>query len=698
MKHDFTSHELHLPELTMRGMLLGILITIIFTASNVYLGLKVGLTFSSSIPAAVISMAILRFFKDSNVLENNMVQTQASAAGTLSAVIFVLPGLLMLGYWQGFPYAETLLLCACGGALGVLFTIPLRRAMVVNSDLPYPEGRAAAEILKVGSHNGDDASAAASSGKGMKEIVSGGVLAGIISLAANGFHVLAGEMSFWLNVGRGTTQFPLGFSTALLGAGYLIGIASGVAILVGMIIAWGCFVPYLTNTLPMGDAKSLSAFAMAVWKAKVRFIGAGCIGIAAIWTLLTLMKPIIEGMRISVQSMKMDNTERALHRMDTDMKPATVGLVFLAIIVGLVICFYSFVSAVPISPALMWTLVVCGIVIALLIGFFVAAACGYMAGLIGTSASPISGIGILGIIISSLVVFAIASANNLFATPAGVKFATAMALFMTSVVVCIAAISNDNLQDLKTGQLVGATPWKQQVALLIGSVAGAVAIAPVLNLLYQAYGFTGAMPRPDMDPSGALSAPQATLMTTIAQGIFSSDLDWNYILIGVGIGIICIIVNLILKSTTATLSLPPLAIGMGIYLPPSLEMPLVIGSVISYFVGKYLVKRAKERSGELADADVEQCNRRGVLFASGMIVGESLMGVIIAVIIVLSVTSGGSEDPLGIVGKSFAETAEWLGLIVFLAVIVYFIRLVISTKFNREEALEIKRINEEENK
>lgn len=698
MKHDFTSHELHLPELTMRGMLLGILITIIFTASNVYLGLKVGLTFSSSIPAAVISMAILRFFKDSNVLENNMVQTQASAAGTLSAVIFVLPGLLMLGYWQGFPYAETLLLCACGGALGVLFTIPLRRAMVVNSDLPYPEGRAAAEILKVGSHNGDDASAAASSGKGMKEIVSGGVLAGIISLAANGFHVLAGEMSFWLNVGRGTTQFPLGFSTALLGAGYLIGIASGVAILVGMIIAWGGFVPYLTNTLPMGDAKSLSAFAMAVWKAKVRFIGAGCIGIAAIWTLLTLMKPIIEGMRISVQSMKMDNTERALHRMDTDMKPATVGLVFLAIIVGLVICFYSFVSAVPISPALMWTLVVCGIVIALLIGFFVAAACGYMAGLIGTSASPISGIGILGIIISSLVVFAIASANNLFATPAGVKFATAMALFMTSVVVCIAAISNDNLQDLKTGQLVGATPWKQQVALLIGSVAGAVAIAPVLNLLYQAYGFTGAMPRPDMDPSGALSAPQATLMTTIAQGIFSSDLDWNYILIGVGIGIICIIVNLILKSTTATLSLPPLAIGMGIYLPPSLEMPLVIGSVISYFVGKYLVKRAKERSGELADADVEQCNRRGVLFASGMIVGESLMGVIIAVIIVLSVTSGGSEDPLGIVGKSFAETAEWLGLIVFLAVIVYFIRLVISTKFNREEALEIKRFNEEENK
>lgn len=696
MKHDFTSHELHLPELTFRGMLLGALITIIFTASNVYLGLKVGLTFSSSIPAAVISMAILRFFKDSNVLENNMVQTQASAAGTLSAVIFVLPGLLMLGYWQGFPYGETLLLCACGGSLGVLFTIPLRRAMVVNSDLPYPEGRAAAEILKVGSQAHSDDAKGKNNANGMKEIVSGGIFAGIISLFTNGFHYLAGEMSFWFGVGRGVTQFPLGFSTALLGAGFLIGIASGIAILVGMVIAWGGFVPYLTNTLPMGDAKSVEAFAMTVWKEKVRFIGAGCIGIAAIWTLITLAKPILDGMRISIKNMKMSNEERETHRMDTDMKPSTVGLVFLAILIGLVICFYSFVSAVDISPVLMWTLVVCGIVIALCIGFFVAAACGYMAGLIGTSASPISGIGILGIIISSLVVFAIATANDLFATEEGVKFATAMALFMTSVVVCIAAISNDNLQDLKTGQLVGATPWKQQVALLIGSVAGAIAIAPVLNLLYEAYGFTGALPRPEMDPSAALSAPQATLMTTIAQGIFSSNLDWNYILIGVGVGIVGIIVNLILKSTTANLTLPPLAIGMGIYLPPTLEMPLVIGSFMSYFVGKYLIKRAKERSGELAEADVEQCNRRGVLFASGMIVGESLIGVLIAIIIVISVTSGGGEDPLAMVGKDFASTAEWLGLAVFLITIAYFVKLVISTKFNRDEALEIQRINEEE--
>ena len=686
MKHDFTSHDLHLPELTLRGMLLGALITVIFTASNVYLGLKVGLTFSSSIPAAIISMAILRFFKDSNVLENNMVQTQASAAGTLSAIIFILPGLLMLGYWNGFPFWQTFLLCACGGSLGVLFTIPLRRAMVVNSDLPYPEGRAAAEILKVGSHNGGEV---AKSSSGMADIVSGGAVAGIISLCANGFKVLGDSMSFWFTVGKGTTQIPLGFSTALLGAGYLIGIASGIAILVGVLIAWAGFVPYLTNVFAP-DGGATAKFAMGIWKEKVRFIGAGAIGIAAIWTLITLIKPIIEGMKISVKSMNSSAAERETHRMDTDMSTKSVLIVFAIILIGLIITFWDFVSAVPISAGLMWTLVVVGVVVALLIGFFVAAACGYMAGLIGTSASPISGIGILATIISSLVVYFIASENNLFATEAGVQFATAMAIFMTSVVIAIASISNDNLQDLKTGQLVGATPWRQQIALLLGSVAGAIAIAPVLNLLYQAYGFTGALPRAEMDPNAALSAPQATLMTTIAQGIFNASMDWNYILIGVGVGVVAIIVNLILKSTTASLTLPPLAVGMGIYLPPTLEVPLIIGSFLSYFVGRYLIARAKMRAGELAEYDVEQSNRRGVLFASGLIVGESLIGVIIAVIIVLSVTTGGGESPLELVGPEFESTAGWLGLLAFIFAALYLVRRVVTHKFDKAEALAMK--------
>lgn len=677
---DFMSHDVNLPELTFRGMLLGMVITIIFTASNVYLGLKVGLTFSSSIPAAVISMAVLKMFKDSNVLENNMVQTQASAAGTLSAVIFIIPGLLMIGYWQGFAFWQTLMICACGGSLGVLFTIPLRRAMIVNSDLPYPEGLAAAEILKVGSGN-----AAGTKENGAKDILAGGFVSAIISFCTSGFQIISSEVHYWFSLGKITSQLPLGFSTALLGAGYLIGIASGMAILAGVILAWVVFVPYLTSVLTPAAGQSASAFAQAVWAQKVRLIGAGTIGIAAIWTLITLVKPILEGMRISIEAMRKSETGKNLHRMDTDMSPKAIGMVLTVIIVGLLGTFYSFIADAQLAASTTWIFVIAGVGVAIGMGFFVAAACGYMAGLIGTSASPISGIGILGIIISSLVVLGIGSTVSLFDTAMGTKFAIALAIFMTSVIVSIAAISNDNLQDLKTGYLVGATPWKQQVALLLGCIIGAFAIAPVLNLLYEAYGFVGAMPRAGMDESQVLSAPQATLMATIATGIFSHNLDWNYILFGVGVGIVVIIVDLLLKKGTAKYCLPPLAVGMGIYLPPTLETPLILGAVMSYFVTRYLRDRARERSPQHVEEDVEFCNRRGVLFASGLIVGESLMGVIIAVIIVFSVTSGGSDSPLALVGKDFARTADWLGLLVFIGMIVMFIRRIINVKFEADK-------------
>lgn len=690
-KPNMTVNYPSMPELTVRGMLLGALITVIFTASNVYLGLKVGLTFSSSIPAAVISMAILRMFQHSNILENNMVQTQASAAGTLSAIIFILPGLLMLGYWQGFPFWETLLLCACGGSLGVLFTIPLRRAMVVNSDLPYPEGRAAAEILKVGSDIRKAEAAHEDTSKketGMKDIVSGTALAGLFSLCANGFHILSSEFSYWITLGKtATTQLPLGFSMALLGAGYLIGIASGIAILVGTLLAWVVFVPYLTSVITPAEGQAAADFASQIWAQKVRFIGAGCIGIAAVWTLIRLAKPVIDGIKMSISAIRDNDTaeKKALHHTDIDMTPKSIAIVFIAILIGLFITFYSFVGAAGLPMSVTITYIVVGIIVAVLMGFFVAAACGYMAGLIGTSASPISGIGILGIIVSSLVVFALSTSFGVFETAEGTKFATALAIFITSVIVSIAAISNDNLQDLKTGYIVGATPWKQQVALILGSVIGAIAIAPVLNLLYQAYGFTGALPRESMDPSQALSAPQATLMTTIAQGIFSSSLDWDYILLGIGVGIVVIIIDLLLTKNTKALALPPLAVGMGIYLPPTLEIPLVIGSVIGYFVHKHLKARAALRSPGHEEEDVEACSHRGVLFASGLIVGESLMGVIIALLIVVSVTSGGSENPLALVGKEFKSTADILGLVCFIGAIALFVGHILSTKFTPEK-------------
>lgn len=617
-------HNENLKELTVRGIILGALITVIFTASNVYLGLKVGVTFASSIPAAVISMAVLKFFKDSSILENNMVQTQASSAGTLSSVIFVLPGLLMMGYWQDFPFWQTMLICAAGGTLGVLFTIPLRRAMVVNSNLPYPEGVAAAEILKAGNHADGDS--------GVKDIAYGGVLAGLVAFLTNGLRVMADGASAWIQTGKAAFQLPMGFSLALLGAGYLIGIVGGIAMLIGVILTWGVAVPYFTMSEDIAADASLIDSAMTVWKTKVRYIGVGTIGIAAIWTLLILMKPMIEGMVHSFRMLK-GGQEASEHRIDIDLSPKTMIYILIATVALIVISLHHFIAAAPISPELSILLVVVCTFLAVFIGFFVAAASGYMAGLVGSSSSPISGI-----------------------------------------VITTACISNDNLQDLKTGLLVEATPWRQQVALIIGCFVGALVIAPVLEILYHAYGFSGALPRPDMDPSQALSAPQATLMTAISQGIFTNKLEWTYILTGVGLGAVLITIDAFLKKVSnKVFSLPVIAVGIGIYLPPSINTPVIVGAFLAWIMARHIAKLGNKEVSAKAE-------RFGTLFSAGLIVGESLMGVILAFIIAASVTTGGSEAPLSLNLENWDTIGEWFGLIVFIVGIVIFASRVLRAK------------------
>lgn len=595
----------NLKELTVRGIILGALITVIFTASNVYLGLKVGVTFASSIPAAVISMAVLKFFKDSSILENNMVQTQASSAGTLSSVIFVLPGLLMMGYWQDFPFWQTMLICAAGGTLGVLFTIPLRRAMVVNSNLPYPEGVAAAEILKAGNHADGDS--------GVKDIA------------------------------------------------------------YGVILTWGVAVPYFTMSEDIAADASLIDSAMTVWKTKVRYIGVGTIGIAAIWTLLILMKPMIEGMVHSFRMLK-GGQEASEHRIDIDLSPKTMIYILIATVALIVISLHHFIAAAPISPELSILLVVVCTFLAVFIGFFVAAASGYMAGLVGSSSSPISGIGIISVIVISLVLVSIGNASGLFETVDGQKFLTALTLFTASIVITTACISNDNLQDLKTGLLVEATPWRQQVALIIGCFVGALVIAPVLEILYHAYGFSGALPRPDMDPSQALSAPQATLMTAISQGIFTNKLEWTYILTGVGLGAVLITIDAFLKKVSnKVFSLPVIAVGIGIYLPPSINTPVIVGAFLAWIMARHIAKLGNKEVSAKAE-------RFGTLFSAGLIVGESLMGVILAFIIAASVTTGGSEAPLSLNLENWDTIGEWFGLIVFIVGIVIFASRVLRAK------------------
>lgn len=658
-------HNENLKELTVRGIILGALITVIFTASNVYLGLKVGVTFASSIPAAVISMAVLKFFKDSSILENNMVQTQASSAGTLSSVIFVLPGLLMMGYWQDFPFWQTMLICAAGGTLGVLFTIPLRRAMVVNSNLPYPEGVAAAEILKAGNNADGDS--------GVKDIAYGGVLAGLVAFLTNGLRVMADGASAWIQTGKAAFQLPMGFSLALLGAGYLIGIVGGIAMLIGVILTWGVAVPYFTMSEDIAADASLIDSAMTVWKTKVRYIGVGTIGIAAIWTLLILMKPMIEGMVHSFRMLK-GGQEASEHRIDIDLSPKTMIYILIATVALIVISLHHFIAVAPISPELSILLVVVCTFLAVFIGFFVAAASGYMAGLVGSSSSPISGIGIISVIVISLVLVSIGNASGLFETVDGQKFLTALTLFTASIVITTACISNDNLQDLKTGLLVEATPWRQQVALIIGCFVGALVIAPVLEILYHAYGFSGALPRPDMDPSQALSAPQATLMTAISQGIFTNKLEWTYILTGVGLGAVLITIDAFLKKVSnKVFSLPVIAVGIGIYLPPSINTPVIVGAFLAWIMARHIAKLGNKEVSAKAE-------RFGTLFSAGLIVGESLMGVILAFIIAASVTTGGSEAPLSLNLENWDTIGEWFGLIVFIVGIVIFASRVLRAK------------------
>ncbi|WP_341249498.1 OPT family oligopeptide transporter [Cupriavidus pauculus] len=672
---DRIDDAVSLPELTLRGIILGALITVVFTASNIYLGLKVGLTFSSAIPAAVISMAALRLFPGANILENNMVQTQASAAGTLSSIIFILPGLVMLGHWQGFPFWQTLAICAAGGMLGVIFSIPLRHAMVVQSDLPYPEGVAAAEILRVGSA-GTDASGKKQA-TGLADLMAGGLAAGLFSFAAGGLRVLAEGANAWFAVGASVVRLSMGFSLALVGAGYLVGIVGALAMLLGLVLTWGIAVPWLTAITPMPADATLQSFGTSIWSSQARFIGAGTIGIAAIWTLGTLFKPMLDGVRASMGALRGSAASAGgeVPRTQRDMPARWIGAITLALLVVMVITFGHFLAPAPLDGAAQWKLVGCAVLFAFAFGFLVAAACGYMAGLVGSSASPISGIGIIAVILVSLLILALGSLNGLLDTPAGGKFAIALAIFTTSAVVAVASIANDNLQDLKTGWLVGATPWRQQVALLIGCVVGAAVIPPVLDLLYNAYGFAGALPRADMDHNQALAAPQATLMTAIATGIFTHKLNWTMIVIGVGVGVVLIAIDEMLRRRGGVARLPVLAVGIGIYLPPTISSALVVGAVLSWWLKRSERQRALVR-GEDVKTALDHAERRGTLLASGLIVGESLVGVALAAAIGLS----GKEAPLALVGPNFGVMAQWLGLAAFIVVCLAFRRRVLAAR------------------
>jgi putative OPT family oligopeptide transporter len=605
-------------EFTPRGVLLGIAITLVFTAAQVYLGLKVGLTFATSIPAAVISMALLRAFKTATIQENNIVQTIASAAGTLSSVIFVLPGLLMIGWWAHIPFLPTFGACAVGGILGVMYTIPLRRALVTNSDLPYPEGVAAAEVLKVGTGSREGQA----EGKAGLVAVSLGTLASAAFAALAAAKIFAAEVAGYFKAGAGATGLGASSSLALMGAGHLMGITVGVAMFAGLAIAWVVLVPIMTSIhqIPGADA---ATHALTVWKTEVRFMGAGVIGAAAIWTLGKLAGPIWSGLVSSLEAGKARKVDGAvIPRTEQDIPIGIVGLVTLLLLAPAGWFLAEFLVGGPIA-SLTAPLVAIGVGYVLIAGLLAAAVCGYMAGLIGSSNSPVSGIAILTVLGASLMVGA--AARGVIG-PDVTKALIAFALYVTTVVLAVAVVANDNLQDLKTGQLVDATPWKQQVALIIGVIAGAIVIPFVLELLNRSNGFAGA-PNLNAIANDPLAAPQATLISTLAKGVLGGDLNWALLGVGALIGIGLVIVDAILrKASNGRLSLPPLGVGLAIYLPSSVTAPVVVGALAGWFYDKLVAK----------DKTAEAAKRLGVLIASGFIVGESLFNVALAGLIVLT--------------------------------------------------------------
>ncbi|HUL72409.1 MAG TPA: oligopeptide transporter, OPT family [Vicinamibacterales bacterium] len=643
------SQPARVAELTFRSLVLGALITLAFTAANIYLGLKVGITVASSIPAAVISMAVLSFVRDSSILENNIVQTVASSAGTLSAIIFVLPGLVIVGWWTGFPFWTSFWVCASGGVLGVLFTIPLRRALVTTSDLPYPEGVAAAEVLKVGSaQRGEGAVDPRLAREGLMAVMLGSLASGGLAVIT-ATRLAAAEVQGFFKVGpNATSGYDIAWSLALFGAGHLVGLPVGVAMAVGLVIAWVGAVPILTHLHPAPAGVGVDAHAADIWSHQVRFIGAGAIAIAAIWTLATLAKPVVGGLMTTLAASR---TSTGGGERDRDLGPGWIVALTGACLALTAWLTFRFAAGTPLSADAV-TLTIIAVPFVLLGGFLIAAVCGYMAGLIGASNSPISGVGILAIVICATILLVV-----VHPVESSRQALVAVALFITSIVFACATISNDNLQDLKTGQLVGASPRRQQIALMVGVLAGASVIPPVLNLLARAYGFAGA-PNLNVIAGHPLPAPQATLISALAQGVVGGNLNWTMLGIGALVGVGLIVLDGALRLFKL-IRIPPLAVGIGIYLPMSATFAVVLGAVVGHWYNKRTAPAGAFEGAE----------RLGVLVASGMIVGESLFGVVNAGLIV----AFSNDAPLGVVPETFAP-ASTIAFVLFCALVFFLYR------------------------
>lgn len=649
----FISATESLPEITFKAVILAVLITALLGAANTYLALKLGQTISASIPAAIISMGALRFFKKHNILENNIVQTAASAGeGVASAIAFVLPALIMIGFWDYFRFWETMLITLIGGVLGVLFSIPLRRVMLNYPSLRFPEGTAIGSVLKAGA-----------TGKAkMKHLVQGGLLGGIVGLFQTGFKVFSENMPLWGVSGKTLYGITLGFSPALLAAGFIVGMQACVAMLVGLVLAWGVGIPVYTHFHGLPEAVNGYAMAIFIHKNHIRYVGVGTMLLGGLWTLATLVNPIITSLKASFSSLKeMRSNKLAGHVLPRTERDIPIHYVGVGIFLVAICAFFAFLHffdlpGQPLSQAMRYGISGFATVYLLVIGFLLASVCAYFTGLVGVTNNPLSGLMLGSLLLTSVILLPFFSPlihNN----PAMIKIAISIVLVITTVVATAVVISGENMQDLKAGKMVGATPWKQQVMLAIGVVVSAMVIAPVLELLFKAYGLGGIFPHPGMDPSQMLAAPTAGLIAAVAQGVFGHSLPWSDVYVGIGIAIAAIFVDEWLKKRNQRL--PILAVGIGIYLGPQITLPVIIGGILNYICKSVLNRRnGNSPQGRLKNM---QAFDQGTMLACGMVAGAALMGVLLAIPFVLR----GSSSALALVSESFLPIADGLGLLAF---------------------------------
>jgi putative OPT family oligopeptide transporter len=656
----YISAEQNIAELTLRSILLAIFLTVILAMSNAYLALKLGILTSASIPAAILSMGILRLFKNATLLENNAVQTAASAGEAVAGgIVYTIPALIIIEYWHGFDYWTNFFIAASGGVLGVLFSIPLRRILVHEPILKFPEGRAIAAVLTSSSEK-----------IGVSNIVMGGIIGALMELLQVGFKVMASSWNVWFIAKRSLFGFGAGFSATMMGAGYLIGHEMALSIFLGAVISWLIALPMVSHFYPeFLFHTSAERAANSLWNHEMRYMGIGAMLCAGAWTFLKIMKPLLSSIDTTLRSLRAaHHTNRVILRTEKDIPGA---LIVMGVVLMSILLFLFFRCSAPLNQAGLGGhyapfLIVAMVMYVVVIGFLFSVITAYFSGMVGVTASPGSSVVIAGILFAAWLLLLVM--NRVVPLPFGqeqMKAAEAITIIIGSVVTGIAAIANDNTQDLKVGQLVGATPWKQQVMLLIGVMVSSFVIPPVMQLLFNVYGISGVMPHEGMDMSQSLPAPTAALLAAVTEAVFRHQLPWT--MIGVGA---CIIFGVLFFNRVFQLHrwvrLSVLGVAIGMYLPMSSSFPLFLGGMIAKGV-EWRLHRKK-----MTLAIENQHKQAGTLIACGLVAGAALLDVLLAI----PFSMLHSPDALRLVGEKWQSESVILSVVSILLLAVWINRRV----------------------